>query len=400
MRTHRRRAALAWAATALVLGGCSAAGRAPSGPAAPVLRVATSADYPPFSSDREGALTGMDVEIAQRLARDLGMRLELVRIGWPDLTAATQRGDFDIAMSGVTMRADRALVGRFSRPYATVGAVAVIRAADAARFAALAALDRAGVRIAVNAGGHLEQVAHTEFPHAAVIAAPNNRILPPLLAGTVDAVVTDSAELHTWQAPDLRVLGPFSVDHKAYLLPADRNALAAQLDAWIAGREMDGWLDGERVRWLGADARLAPDAAGRESVAALIRLRLDLMPAVAAAKHVAGLPIEDRAQEARVIERVRSRAANPDRVAAVYVQLMEMAKAVERDAPAPDGTVPLSTLRDAIGRVDAALVPAIDSAPASPSAAWQDTLQRIVSGPGVDAAAIRQLADALASDPA
>ncbi|MFN8640270.1 MAG: hypothetical protein U0802_00880 [Candidatus Binatia bacterium] len=36
-----------------------------------------------------------------------------VPLAWPDLEAATAlRGDFDVALSGVTMRADRALVGR------------------------------------------------------------------------------------------------------------------------------------------------------------------------------------------------------------------------------------------------------------------------------------------------
>jgi cyclohexadienyl dehydratase len=397
VRRERTAFGLAWAA--LVLTGCTPFGRGPSAPAAPalpVLRVATSADYAPFSTERHGVPVGMDIEIAERLGRDLGMRVDVVHVAWPALAGATQRGDFDIAMGGVTMRADRALVGRYTRPYATVGAVAVVREADAARFASVASLDRAGVRIAVNAGGHLEQVARAHFPRAAITAVPDNRaVLPRLLAGTADAVVTDSAELRAWQRSDLRALGPFSLDHKAYLLPADRDALAAQLDAWIGAREADGWLDGERVRWLGATASLDPNAAGRESVAALIRLRLDLMPAVAAAKRAAGLPIEDRMQEARVIERVRGLSANPDRTAAVYGQLIEMAKAVEGDTPAPDAAIPLSALRDAIGRVDVALVRALDSAPASASARWQITLQRVVAGPGVDDAALHQLANVL-----
>jgi cyclohexadienyl dehydratase len=389
------------AVAAVVLAGC--ARHAPDPPPRaeaplPVLRVATSGDYAPFSSERNGLPVGMDVEVAERLGRDLGMRVELVHIDWPGLAAATQRGDFDIAMGGVTMRADRALVGRYTRPYATVGAVALVRADDAARFASVEALDRAGVRIAVNAGGHLEAVARARFPRAQISAVPDNRaVLPRLLAGTADAAVTDSAEQRVWQRSDLRALGPFSLDHKAYLLPADHDALAAQVDAWIGACEADGWLDGERTRWLGADASMDAAASGRESVAALIRLRLDLMPAVAAAKRAAGLPIEDRAQEARVIERVRGLSANPDRTAAVYEQLIALAKAVEHATPAPDGAIPLSALRDAIGRVDGALVRTLDSAPPSASADWQGTLERVVAGPGVDAEAVRQLSGALAN---
>lgn len=399
MGLHLRCAALRLALAALVLSGCAASGRSPTAPVAPapsVLRVATSGDYAPFSIESNGVAGGMDIEVAERLGRDLGMRVELVHVAWPDLTAATRRSDFDIAMGGVTMRPDRVLVGRYTRPYATVGAVGLIRAADTARFPALDALDRPGVRIAVNAGGHLENLARARFPRAQITAVPDNRaVLPRLREGTADAVVTDTAEWRAWQGSDLRVLGPFSLDHKAYLLPADREALAAQLDAWIVAREADGWLDGERVRWLGADASVDPAAAGRESVAALIRLRLDLMPAVAGAKRAAGLPIEDRAQEARVIERVRALSSNPDRTAAVYDQLIEMAKAVQRAAPAPAGAIPLSELRDAIGRIDVALVRALDSAPAGSAARWQVTLQRVVAGPGVDERAVTRLSEAL-----
>jgi cyclohexadienyl dehydratase len=399
MRDRVGRTLFHLAAAALALAGC--ARRAPDPPkcaaaALPVLRVATSGDYAPFSTERNGLPSGMDIEIAERLGRDLGMSIEVVHVAWPELAAATQRGDFDIAMGGVTMRADRALVGRYTRPYATVGAVALVREDDAARFASVEALDRAGVRIVVNAGGHLEAVARTRFPRAQISAVPDNRaVLPRLLAGTADAVVTDSAERRAWQRSDLRALAPFTLDHQAYLLPADHDALAAQVEAGIGAREVDGWLDSERVRWLGAAASMDADAAGRESVAALIRLRLDLMPAVAAAKRAAGLPIEDRAQEARVIERVRGLSSNPDRTAAVYEQLIAMAKAVEHATPAPDAAIPLSALRDAIGRIDVVLVRALDSAPPSASATWQATLQRVVAGPGVDDAALRQLSDAL-----
>jgi len=296
----------------------------------------------------------------------------------------------------VTVRADRALAGRYTRPYATVGAVAVVRAADAQRFT-LDALDTPDVRIAVNAGGHLESVARARFPRAQIRAVvENERLRGELLDGRADAVVTDTAELRAWAEPRVSVLGPFRVDHKAYLLPADRDALAARIDAWLAAREADGWLNRERVRWLGSAAELDAAAAARESVAALIRLRLDLMPAVAAAKHAAGLPIEDRAQEARVIERARALSAHPDRAAAVYAQLIELAKLVERASPAPpDSGPPLAELRDAIGRTDVALVRALDGAPRDSPPEWKETLQRVVIGPGIGAAQVDQLAGVL-----
>ncbi|HSG90170.1 MAG TPA: transporter substrate-binding domain-containing protein, partial [Pseudomonadales bacterium] len=69
----------------------------------PVLRVGTSGDYPPFSRAGEG----FDVDVAKRLARDLGMRIEWVPFRWPELERRLRAGDFDVVMSGVTWRPER-----------------------------------------------------------------------------------------------------------------------------------------------------------------------------------------------------------------------------------------------------------------------------------------------------
>ena len=55
------------------------------------LRVGMSGDYQPFSLCEGGGsrgqeqCQGLDVDIARRLAADLGVRLEIVRFRWPAL---------------------------------------------------------------------------------------------------------------------------------------------------------------------------------------------------------------------------------------------------------------------------------------------------------------------------
>jgi cyclohexadienyl dehydratase len=254
------------------------------------------------------------------------------------------------------------------------------------------------VRIAVNAGGHLERVARARFPSAAIEAVADNRaVLQRLLDGGADAALTDTAELRVWQRPGLSVVGPFSVDYKAYLLAADQTELAARVDAWMAAREADGWLNAERVRWLGADASMDAATASRMAIAALIALRLDLMPSVAAAKRAAGKPIDDPGQEERVLSRVGAMSSHATRVQAVYRQLIEMAKAIQHNAAGPVVAASLTDLRDAIARIDALLVREIDNAVPAPADTWQQTLGRALTQPGLSPAAIAQLADLLAA---
>ncbi|MDX2167064.1 MAG: transporter substrate-binding domain-containing protein [Deltaproteobacteria bacterium] len=346
-------------------------------PAAAALRVATSGDYAPFSSiDSAGQRRGLDVALGQRFAADLGRQLDWTRFTWPALDTDVARGGFDVALSGVTMRADRALVGRFSRPYATTGAVAIVRAADATRFADRGALDRPGVRLAVNGGGHLERLTRARFPHATILPQADNARVPRVLRdGAADAAISDTAEAHGWLTPQLVALPPFSRDFKAALLPADHGALAAQLDDWLRGREADGWLNRERVHWLGDAAAMDAAAAARNAVAGLVQLRLALMPAVAAAKRAAHLPIEDRAQEARVLDRVRSQVPNdPARAAAVFGVLIELAKTIQRSAPALADPPTLDALRAALGRIDETLCAELNALPRSTPAQWRAVL--------------------------
>jgi cyclohexadienyl dehydratase len=298
----------------------------------PPLRVGTSGDYAPFSIVRDGEHDGLDVEIARRFARDLGRRLELVPFRWPELERDLAAGRFDVAMSGVTVRPERALVGTFTRPLLETGTVVLARGDPPPT---LASLDRPGARLAVNAGGHLERVARRLFPHASIVAGDNAALPELVAAGSADAVVTDDveADLFATRLPGARRLGPLTRDRKAHL--GRDPAVLGRLDRWLRDREADGTLARLRGRWLGP-ARAAPRSAfasDLDALAALLDLRLALMPAVAAAKEARGLPIEDPAQEARVLAAARRQALDhrldPAGVERLFRALIAAGRAVQ-----------------------------------------------------------------------
>ncbi|MGH7790182.1 MAG: transporter substrate-binding domain-containing protein [Candidatus Binatia bacterium] len=398
-RTWTRLSAVGLAA--LALSGCASwRGERDYTPTGPVLRVATSGDYAPFSIvNPEDELTGLDLALSGRLGQDLGRPVEIVRVAWPELAAATQAGTFDIAMSGITMRPERALVGCFTRPYAVVGAVALVRTTQLQRLPSAEALDRPGVRIAVNAGGHLERLARERFAQASIELVSDNQTVPQRLTdGAVDAAITDSAEVEGWLRPGLSVIGPFSIDYKAFLLPAAQTELAGQVDVWLAEREEDGWLERQRLQWMGPDAGMTPEVAARNAVVAFIRLRLQLAPAIAAAKRGSDQPIEDPGQEARVLERARAAARrDPQRAAAVYAQLIALSKAVQQSATPSDIDATLPALREALARIDAGLGRELDAPAAGTVDEWQRALRESIDLPGLEPAMLDELARLLAA---
>ena len=102
-----------------------------------VLRIGTSGDYQPFSLCLKGpeSCQGFDIDLAQRMAQDLDVGVQFVRFRWPELLQDLHAGKFDIAMSGITIRPDRALQATFSRPYTSSQSVIVV--ADPAQLPAL-----------------------------------------------------------------------------------------------------------------------------------------------------------------------------------------------------------------------------------------------------------------------
>ncbi len=82
------------------------------------LRVCVITDRLPFSFlDRQGRLTGLDVEMAHRLARDLEMAVEFVAVQINTLPGALDYGQCDLAMSGISVTPLRMARNPFSVPY-------------------------------------------------------------------------------------------------------------------------------------------------------------------------------------------------------------------------------------------------------------------------------------------
>ncbi|MGH0036246.1 MAG: transporter substrate-binding domain-containing protein [Myxococcota bacterium] len=332
------------------------------------LRVGTSGDYAPFSTlDPTGRRAGFDVDLVRAWAGSRGLRIEWVPFRWPELAGDLAAGRFDVAVGGITVRPERSAAGRFSLPLAESGAVVLVPESSGLD---LDGLDSPTVRLAVNAGGHLERATRARFPGARVVAVPDNaRVLSALAEGACDAVVTDTREAGSWRARwtreqtgALAQIGPFTRDRKAWWWRPGALTLARELDRWLLAQEAAGELARLRARHFGAsDAR--PTAHPWPALAAALDERLSLMPAVAAVKRRDGLPIEVPEVEARVIAAGRrsidreaaALGRNPPaagRSDAVYRAFIEAAKAVQRATPdETPATLELDAIRPALLRI-------------------------------------------------
>ncbi|MGD7324379.1 transporter substrate-binding domain-containing protein, partial [Ralstonia pseudosolanacearum] len=93
------------------------------------LRVGSTGDYKPFSykTPGDGRFIGLDVDMGERLAKALGVKLEVVPTTWSTLMRDFGEDRFDIAMSGISVTLERQKKAFYSIPYQRDGKTPIAR---------------------------------------------------------------------------------------------------------------------------------------------------------------------------------------------------------------------------------------------------------------------------------
>lgn len=114
------------------------------------LVVATNAEFAPWEYKEGNKYYGIDMEIAQLIANELNMELVIDDMDFDMVVGAVGKQGVDIAMSGITITAERMNVINFSIPYYTEAIVAVCKADDTSLDSVGTVVDMLNVICAVN----------------------------------------------------------------------------------------------------------------------------------------------------------------------------------------------------------------------------------------------------------
>lgn len=103
------------------------------------LVLGTSADYAPFefmypdeNNNGEMVYGGIDVSVAQYIADEMGVELQVENLGFDYLLTSLDKGDFDIVLAAMEATPDRLENADFSDPYYTDVPPAILVKADKA----------------------------------------------------------------------------------------------------------------------------------------------------------------------------------------------------------------------------------------------------------------------------
>ncbi|MEU6003732.1 transporter substrate-binding domain-containing protein [Streptomyces sp. NPDC047197] len=231
-------------------------------PKSGVLKVCTTGDYRPFThlDPADKTYSGVDIKMAQDLAKSLDAKPKYVATTWADLTKDVAAGRCDIAVGGVSITLPRARQVYFSEPTREDGKTPIVRCADKERFGegTLKDIDKPGTTVIVNPGGTNEQFARANIKQATIKQHPENTtIFQEIIEGRADVMMTDASETR-YQAkihPELCSLHPdkpFTFSEKAYALPRGDEQFKEYVDQFTHLATHDGTYARYEAEWMGA----------------------------------------------------------------------------------------------------------------------------------------------------
>ena len=224
------------------------------------VTVVTENAYPPLQFlDASGAAIGWEYDGMAEIAKRLNMTVKYENTSWDAMIPAVSEGQYDLGMTGITIKDDRKEKVDFSDPYMRSEMLMIVRGdesrfTDAASFAAIPEL-----LVSAQPG--------TSPFYAAIYNIldgneENPRVvkfetfgagLEALKAGDVDLTLSDSTAANGYVAASnggLKIIGePLASEDFGFIFPKGSD-LVAPINAAIASMKADGTIDALNKKWF------------------------------------------------------------------------------------------------------------------------------------------------------
>ena len=216
------------------------------------LIIGTTGDYRPLSyrEPKTGEYWGFGIEVAQKIAENIGVKATFVQTSWPTLTedVLKEPAIFDFAIGGITITDARKTQMDMSDGYLRNGKTILCRKEDESKFKTLDDLNRPEVRVMINPGGLNEKFARENLPQATLIVYEKNEEIPSQVAeGKADVMITEITEAPYYVKTDPRLAAPllnapFTHGEIGVLMQKNKPELLAKVNAIILQMKQDGTL--------------------------------------------------------------------------------------------------------------------------------------------------------------
>ena len=220
------------------------------------LRVGISEIIPWATHDKDGQLIGFSVDVARKLARDMGVEVEFHPATFKYLIPDLLADRFDIIVSGFSIEPQRALLVNFSEPYCTTDVTLAANIKTAGQFTTLQEFNKSTLTIGSLEGTTAEEMTSTLLPEAKIRTYPTDAALfNDLVQGKIDAAAADNprpefvAKLFP-QSVSVPTGVKLSTFPSAFAVRQGDMGFVNFLNSWIYSRTANDWLAERKAYWF------------------------------------------------------------------------------------------------------------------------------------------------------
>lgn len=221
-----------------------------------VLRVGTTGDFNPmsFRDPETKEYRGHQIDAANQLAADMGVKVEFVPTDWKTLINGVVAGKYDIVMTGTSMTVSRAKAAGYTIPWGRTGYLPLARKEIAGKFKTWEDLNSPDVTVGYNLGTSFADFVKARLPKAKVreVESPA-RDWQELLAGRVDVTISSILEAGTLSSKHETLTIPFTDVANSlplgFIVPQGDQVWLNFVNNWMLMKKEGGFFKGLNQKW-------------------------------------------------------------------------------------------------------------------------------------------------------
>ena len=220
------------------------------------LRVGLGLFEPWSACNADGELVGFEIDVATKVAEDMGVEIEFVRTNWNYIISELIAEEFDVIISGMAILPGRSLKVNFTSSYNPTGVYLVANTEQTTDLETLADFNTPSVTLATRRGASSVGFIENAFPDAMlVLYDTDNDVLQAVIRGDAHAAAAFATTRETWVEANPETLHlpfdePFASEVGAMAIRKGDLDTLNFFNSWITANEADGWLEQRRQYWF------------------------------------------------------------------------------------------------------------------------------------------------------
>ena len=221
-----------------------------------VLRVGMATFVPWAMKDKTGKLIGFEIDVASRLAIDMGVKVEFVPTKWAGIIPALLTGKFDVIIGGMGITSKRNLKVNFTIPYEHSGMSMVANKKLAAGFNSLEDFNKPEVILTARLGATPVDAAKKFMPKAQLRQFDGEtQIFQEVINGRAHAAVSSAPTPAQYAIKNsdklfLPLKETFTKEPIGFVVRKGDFDTLNYFNNWITVVKAEGWLHERQYYWF------------------------------------------------------------------------------------------------------------------------------------------------------